>query len=185
MKSELYEYKVRIPRERVGVLIGKGGKMKERMEKELDVKIRVKGNEVTIRSEDSIDGWIAKNVVTAIGRGFSPEIALWLKDENFTLNIIDIKEWARSKKKLIRLRGRLIGSEGKVKEKIEKLCNVKLSIYGKTISVIGNAYNVELASKAIEKLLNGSKHSTIFRMLESQRKSLKERELACQRLLRK
>jgi len=175
----MFEYKLKIPKARVNVLIGKEGRDKKRIEEELNVKIEIKGNEITIKGEDSLNSWTAQRIVKAIARGFSPQVALLLKNENYVFDLLDIKDWVgRSKKALVRLKGRVIGREGKAKKTIEEMCNVHISIYGKTIAIIGKAYNVDLARKAIVRLLEGAKHSTVYRMLEKNRRKLKMSDLS-------
>ena len=52
---------------------------------------------------------------------------------------------------------------------VEKNTGVKIAIYGKTISIIGKWDNVMLAKQAVEKLLLGSKHSTVYKFLEERK----------------
>ena len=74
---------VRIPKERVGILIGPEGKVKQHIEEKLQVKLEVdsEGNVTIVLSEKATDPSLllkAKDVVTAIGRGFPPEVAFRL-----------------------------------------------------------------------------------------------------------
>jgi len=71
---------------------------------------------------------------------------------------------------LRRIKARLIGREGLARELIERLANVEISIYGKTISIIGNATNLNVARHAVINLLQGSKHGNVYSYLEKQRK---------------
>ncbi|MEM7825575.1 MAG: KH domain-containing protein, partial [Candidatus Aenigmatarchaeota archaeon] len=75
----------------------------------------------------------------------------------------------KSRNRLITLRGRVIGTEGKTKKLIEKHADVKISIYGKTISIIGKWDKLMIAKKAIEMLLSGSLHSSVYKFLEKQK----------------
>src|SRR3970040_2371777 len=88
---------VKIPKERVGVLIGPDGRVKENIEEKLKVKLEIDGEEgdVTIildeKSPDPSLFFRAKDVVTAIGRGFSPEHAFRLiRDEDAVFDVIDL-----------------------------------------------------------------------------------------------
>jgi len=69
---------VRIPKERVAVLIGKKGKTKREIEERTGTRIEVDSEtgEVFITStektRDPLAVWKARDVVLAIGRGFSP-----------------------------------------------------------------------------------------------------------------
>ena len=47
-----------------------------------------------------------------------------------------------------------------------------LSVYGKTISILGRPENVTTARKAIESLLAGSPHASVYKWLEKKRREL-------------
>ena len=102
----------------------------------------------------------AENIIKAIGRGFSPKNAMELLDEEKTLYIIQI---SGNKASLERIRSRLIGTRGKARRNIERFTDTKISIYGKTVSIIGTYENVEKARNAVEKLMAGAKHKTIYK----------------------
>lgn len=169
-----YSQALKIPRGRIRVLIGKNGETKKKIEEETNSKIKIsKSGEVHISGNDSISVWIARKIVRAIGEGFNPEYALLLKDENYDLNVIELKEFAKSKKDEIRLRGRLIGSEGKTRKQIERMTETYISIYGKNIAIIGKHENLAVAREAIVMLLTGSMHGSVYRYLERERRKLK------------
>ena len=130
---------------------------------------------VDLLGDDSLNLLIAQSVVKAIGRGFNPDIALNLLEENNQLEIIDITDFTGdSKKKLIRIRARVIGEGGKTREYIEKLTETHIVIYGKTVGIIGNYEVVGLVRRAFEGLLSGQRHSTVYTWLE---KNVKERKI--------
>ena len=88
---------VRIPSERIGVLIGKGGETKDIIEKRTGVKLMVDSEEgdVEIDHSHALDPSMAivvSNVVTAIGRGFSPTKALKLLENDCYLSVLDIRD---------------------------------------------------------------------------------------------
>ena len=175
-KMEEYTYEIKIPRERVAVLIGRKGEMKKGLEHATKSKIMVdsKEGDVEIKGKDGLSIMSAKDIVMAIGRGFNPEIAMLLLKPDYGFELISIADYAgKSKNKLERLKGRVIGAEGKSRRTIETLTETKLSVYGKTIGIIGEIENVGIARKAIENLLNGAQHSSVYRWLEKKRKDLK------------
>jgi len=91
-------------------------------------------------------------------------------DEEYYLEIIDIKDFSgKSKNRMKVLKGRVIGSEGKAKKMIERYTDTKISIYGKTISIIGKWDKIIIAKKAVEMLLSGSLHSSVYKFLEKQK----------------
>lgn len=148
-----------VPKKRLASLL----KSKDKLEKDLDISIDNEENLVFIESDDGLSLLIAQNIIKAIARGFDVKTAMQLEKEENTFNTIKIAE---DKKHLIRIKARLIGTNGVVKKKLEELTNTNISIYGKTISVLGNYDDVELCSRAIERLIKGQKHGPVYKYLE-------------------
>ncbi len=168
-----FERLLRIPLERVGVLIGKKGETKARVEESCAVTIDVDGQsgEVTIRSTSvEADPFRAANVVEAIARGFSPPRALKLLDPEIALDVLDIRDYAgKSENNLERIKGRIIGLHGKSRRVIEELTKCDVSVYGKTVAIIGEPTDLRQAKDAIEKLAAGSQHKSVYNMLQRAR----------------
>ncbi len=167
-----------IPRSRIGVLIGRDGEIKESIEKTFNVKLTIdsKSGEVYIDDENS-DKFLsmkAGDVVKAIGRGFSPKRAMRLSEEDVMMEIIDLKEYYGKKENRIRIaRGRVIGTGGKARKTIEDFTGAYISVFGNTVTIIGKYEELEVARKSIEMLLQGSKHSTVYRFLAEKRREMK------------
>ena len=164
---------MRIPKERVAVVIGKKGSTKRLLERKTKTKISIsKEGDVIISGQDNINLYVTSLVVKAIGRGFNPDFALLLTDENNTLEIIPIEDFSKkSKKGMMRIKARLIGKEGKARYMLEVLTNTHISIYGKTAAIIGEIYDVLLAKQAVEKLLKGAPHGNVYRYIETQKRT--------------
>ena len=155
---------LRIPEERKSFLIGKGGKVKEQLEEATQTRITVK-EDVDIEGE--AEGVLkAKDIVQAIGRGFSPEDAFDLLQEDYQLYIIDLR--GETKNTIKRLFGRVIGRKGATKRIVEQATNTKISVYGKTVSIIGDFSGVRKAADVIEDLLEGRSHAFAYRRLREQ-----------------
>lgn len=171
--NEEYSYEVKIPKDRVAVFIGKKGEIKRQLEKSTKTQIQVdsKEGEVIITGTDAINLYTAKEIIRAIGRGFNPEFAQQLLKQDYGLEIIPIT--ARNKENMDRLRGRLIGQEGKCRKTIESLTGTYICVYGKTVSIIGNFEGLDLARRAINMLLGGSPHNNVFKMLEKKIKEVR------------
>jgi len=160
---------IRIPKERVAVLIGQKGGFKKLLQKKLNVNIKIDSKDglVEIGSEDGFNIFQAKNIILVIGRGLTPEEAICLLDENYSAEIINIKDFSGdSKKKQERIKGRLIGEGGKVRKLLERLTDTTIVIYGKTVTIVGLIDNVEIAKRAVEKLLSGAPHGHVYAMIE-------------------
>ena len=172
---------IRIPGDRIGVLIGADGKTRRRIESAFGVKITVESESggVTVKvNEDQPDVSVmftVKNIVKAIGRGFNPKKAMTLQDEDNDLIVIDLEEFVgTSKNAQNRVRGRIIGKEGKSRELLEELTNCLVSVYGGTVAVIGPYEMLQLAKEAVEMLLNGSYHKTVWNHLYAYRRKMRK-----------
>jgi len=173
---EEYSYELKIPKERVAVLIGKDGNIKKKLEQLTNCHINIdsKEGEITIRGEDTLGLFDAREIVKAVARGFNPEVAFLLLKSDYSLEILHIHDYAgKSKDKALKLKGRVIGKEGSTRETLEKLSNTMISVYGKTISIIGRIEDVMAARKAVESLLAGAPHANVYRALEIRRKELR------------
>jgi len=169
-----FSYELKIPEERVGVLIGEKGAIKKEIEKLTKTQLNIsKEGDVTIAGTNALLLYTAQDIVKAIARGFNPKKALLLLKTDYTLEILDLKDVAgKSKNTLIRLRSRIIGKEGKARREIERLTNTYLSVFGKTIAIIGQTADVFTARQAISMLLQGSMHKTAFQFLEKKNKEM-------------
>jgi len=175
MTSEEFMYDLRIPKDRIAVLIGKSGEIKRELEKETKTHIDVdsKEGEVKISGKDPLTLYSAREVIKAIGRGFNPETAKQLLMIDYGFDMINLSEKARNQNDLTRLKGRLIGEQGKSRKTIEDLTQTSICVYGKTAGIIGPMDNVADARKALEQVISGLPHASVYRWLERRRKERK------------
>ncbi|MBI2578562.1 MAG: RNA-processing protein [Candidatus Aenigmarchaeota archaeon] len=151
---------VKIPKERLAVLIGKGGLVKKEIENLAEVKISV--NEDVEIEGDALRVMNAENIVKAIGRGFSPERSMYLLDEEYTLDMIPLP---KNEKALKRVRSRIIGTRGKARKNIEIMTKTFISVYGRTVSIIGRYEDAEKARGAVERLIIGHSHKSVYKSI--------------------
>ena len=172
----MYSEELKIPKERIAVVIGKKGEIKRALERKTKTKIQVsKEGEVKITAKESFNTFIAAPIIKAIGRGFNPGIAILLVRDNFHLEVIDMRDFAKdSKAKMQRIRARLIGTGGKAWKMLEKLTNTHIAVQGRTASIIGLVEEVHIARQAIEKLLGGSPHSNVYHFIASQMHNVRQ-----------
>jgi ribosomal RNA assembly protein len=165
-------YDLRIPQERVAVLIGKDGETKKLIEEQAQCKLQITPDgEVNISGTDGLRLYTSREIVKAVGRGFNPKTALLLLKTDYALEIIDLKDLVgKSKNDLERIKGRVIGRAGKSREELERLTDTYISVYGKTIGIIGEQDQVILARQGVAKLLEGAMHTTVYRFLERKKK---------------
>ena len=175
-----FSHTVKIPRERIGALIGKSGKVKQDIEKKCGVAIEVdsESGDAMVRGDrpvEQMEIFKAVEIVSAIARGFSPERAMRLFGEEEVYQQLDLREYAgKSPSALARIRGRIIGEGGKARRTIEELSGSYVSVYGHTVGLIGTYHEIRLATEAIELLAKGSMHKTVYNMLQEARRRDKE-----------
>ena len=176
---EEYSYELKIPKERVAVLIGKEGEVKKNIEADTNTSIKVDSREgdVFVYGRDALGLYTCREVIRSIGRGFNPEIAKLLLKQDYVFEVISLNDYTgKSKNTLLRLKGRVIGKEGKSRKLIEELSEAYVSVYGKTIGIIGLPESASMAKNAVESLLKGSTHANVYKWLEKRRRELKRRK---------
>jgi len=170
---------LKIPMERVAVLIGRNGETKKDLEEKSGLKINIdsKLGEVVIDDHEVEDPLMIikiENIVKAISRGFSPQNAMKLMDDDADFFVFNLYDYVGKKESHVRrLKSRVIGREGKTKCVLEELTNSNISVYGHTVSIIADITSMNVIKKAIDMLLTGSKHATVYRFVETQMKKLK------------
>jgi ribosomal RNA assembly protein len=167
-----FTYELKIPQDRVAVLIGSEGSVKKELEDLTKTVIKVDSREcdISISGSDPIGLYNIREIIHAIGRGFNPELAKLLLKQDYCFELVNLNDYCRTKNDMTRLKGRVIGLDGKSRRLIDELADVHLSVYGKTIGIIGEATRVMTARKAVDSLLKGSTHSKVYHWLEGQRR---------------
>ena len=174
----------KIARARVGVLIGREGRVKDILEERLGVLIDVDSKtgdvEVTMQNpgNDPSSLFRARDVITAIGRGYAPEKAYQLLEDDVYLWVIDLRDFfGKSQSEIQRVKGRIIGHEGKTRRILEELTKTQISVYGHTVAIIGASLNLDVARTAIDMLIKGSLHRSVYRFLEGKQTVIRESEM--------
>jgi len=170
---------IKIASNRVGVLIGKGGATKKELEAKTNTSITIDSKEGLVKVEGDDENAVpllrAVEIINAINRGFSPERAFeMIEDEDLLLDIIDLSSLADGPKQLDRLRGRIIGKDGRAREQIEDMTDVEISVFGKTVALIGYPEQLKTARAAIDMLIEGVPHENVFAFLDKKKKEAKQ-----------
>ena len=172
---------VKIPQDRIGALIGEGGETMREIERQAEVRLDIDSETGAVRVEtvgDPITALKAPDIVKAIGRGFAPEDALGLLDDDMMMfDIVDIGEAARNKNDFRRLKGRLIGESGRTRELMEELTGASVVIYGSTLGIIGGPEQVDAVREAAEMILDGAPHGAVYSFLERRHNEMKHKGL--------
>jgi ribosomal RNA assembly protein len=170
---------VKISGSRIGALIGKGGDTKKVLEAKTHTTITIDSKEGAVKVEGSDENTVpllrAVETINAINRGFSPERAFeLLDDEDLLLDMIDLSGLAEGPRQLDRLRGRIIGKDGRARVQIEDMTDVEISVFGKTIGLIGYPEQLKVARTAIDMLIEGVPHENVFAFLDKKKKESKQ-----------
>lgn len=139
-------------------------KNKTNLEKELNVTLEISGKEITITGKPENE-YIAEKVIEAIDFGFPFSAALEIKKEDILFEILNIKEYT-TQKDFERVRGRVIGKDGKALKTISSLSNCYIELSGNKLGIIGEAEYIINAEEACKLLIKGSKHANVYAYLE-------------------
>lgn len=174
---------IKIPMERVGVLIGSKGRVKRRIESVFGVSLNIDSESGSVEisldpeAKDVTAIFTVQNIVKAIGRGFNPRRAERLADEDVDLLIIDLVDYVgRSKNTIARVKGRIIGKDGRSREILEELTGTMVSVYGHTVGIIGRVDNLDVAREAVLMLVKGAFHKSVWNFLYAHRRKMKKQQ---------
>ena len=167
---------VKVPQDRIGVLIGEGGETMREIESRAEVRLDIDSESGSVAIEsvgDPVTALVAPDIVKAIGRGFKPETALSLLDGDLRrFELIDLSEQTRNDNDLRRQKGRIIGEDGRTRELMEELSGADVVIYGSTVGIIGESEEVEAVRRAVGMILDGSPHGAVYSFLEEKHREL-------------
>ncbi len=171
---EKHCHNLKIPKERIAVLIGTKGEVKSEIEDNTKTKINIDSEEgdVVITGSDAVNLYTANEIIKAIARGFNPDIAQLLLKQDYCFILLDLSDFCKQSD-LKRIKGRIIGKEGKSRATLETLTDSHISVYGKTVGIIGLNETAIMAKDAIQSLIRGKPHSKVYSALERQRKDMK------------
>lgn len=171
----MFAHDIKIPRERIAVLIGSDGETKKQIEQQTKTTLVVdsKEGDVTVSGKDAVLLYTAQHVVKAIARGFNPDVALRLLKQDWVFELIDLSTYSTKHNHQQRLKGRVIGTGGRARAIIEELTDSSISVYGKTIGIIAPMDTIGMAKQAVEELLGGAQHAGVYKSLERKRRQLR------------
>ncbi len=175
---------LRIPVDRIGALIGEGGKVLRELEARTGTKITVDSTNGAVIIEPAtpatrVDRLLkARDFIRAVAAGVSPEKAWRVLEEDQVLMIIDLKEAiGESPNHLKRIKGRLIGEKGKARRNIEQMTGTTINIGRDKVVIIGDYESAQVAREALEMLIQGRKHSTVYKYIDRLMREVKRRRM--------
>lgn len=137
---------------------------KKLIEQTLDVKLTSKEKIIFIEGNAESE-FLCMQVIEAINLGFKINIALLLKDEEIVFKQINIKSISK-RNNMSQIRARIIGVHGRVLETFESLTDCFIAVHNNSVGIIGNVDNMETAVYALQNLISGSKHASVYAYLE-------------------
>ncbi|MBE5728548.1 hypothetical protein IHE51_01690 [Candidatus Parvarchaeota archaeon] len=137
---------------------------------DLNVSIDIDGNTISMDSESASNLMMVKDMILAYSRGFAPDIAKLLLNDDYSLIVMNMNDYTKSEKRQTQLKGRVIGRYGSIKERLGKLTMCSLRVYGKTISIIGQYEYANVAESGVDMLLKGMNFETVFKILNNEMK---------------
>jgi KH domain-containing protein len=140
---------------------------KNLFEEQAHVRLGNKGKIIEISGSPENE-YIAERIVHAIELGFPVNIALLLTEEDYMLETLNIKSYARGQN-LQRVKSRIIGMHGKTLKTLSDVSECFIKLKNNTIALIGTVENVEVAYQAIQSLIKGSEQANVYRYLEKHR----------------
>jgi len=179
--TRLYE---KLPLDRIGVLLGREGSVRKEIEEKTKTLITVDTQtgsviiEPASPSTTALELIKAQNIVRAIGYGFSPERAFRLLEDDQVLEVLDVRQYVGDKPNHVkRVLGRIIGEEGKARRILEEYTGTYISIYDHYVAIIGDYETANIAKKAIEMLIQGRMHATVFKYIDREMYTLRRRRM--------
>jgi ribosomal RNA assembly protein len=173
----------KVPLDRVGVIIGGGGSVIDMLRRRLGVSVKVDSTTGAVVIEPISPSTPVANLlkareyIDAIGYGFSPERAERLLDEDQVLLVIDLKSYVGdSENHLKRIKGRIIGEGGRARRNLEEITNTYISVGEATVAIIGGFEEAEVARQAIQMLIEGRQHTTVYKYAEKMMAGLRRRK---------
>ena len=176
---------MKIGQKRIAVVIGNKGETKKEIEDRLGVRIELDSKTGNCEIFPNIEHpkyvplnvYTAQKIVHAISRGFNPVKAMKLTEDSFELEIMDlISILGKSEKHNKRVKSRIIGRNGEMRKTIERYSKSYVSVYGKTVSIIAEYNDLQIARKAIKMIINGLPLHSVQKFLEKKYQEAKREE---------
>jgi len=139
-------------------------KGKQKLEKELNVKLIIHGKEIEINGKPE-DEYIAEEVIDALDMGFPFSTAMLIKEEDYVFEIIHIKNYTK-RKDLEVIRARIIGKNGKTLATFSELTKCFFELKDNKVGIIGDLEHIKNAQDAVIYLIQGSKQANVYSFLE-------------------
>jgi len=128
----------------------------ENLLKERNIKYNRNKNKIIIYYEDFYFLYKFDKFIKGLKAGFDIEKLLNILDNDWDILEIDLKQVFEKKiNHIIRIKGRIIGEEGKVLEELRKRTNADIIIKDKYIYILGDNISLQSAYEGIKRIIKG------------------------------
>lgn len=104
--------------------------------------------------------------------------ALRLLEDDQVFEVSDVRQYVGDKPNHVkRVLGRIIGEEGKARRILEEYTGTYISIYDHYVAIIGDYETANIAKKAIEMLIQGRMHATVYKHIDREMYTLRRRRM--------
>lgn len=141
---------------------------------ECEISFDKEENCIRIKGKDAFAEYTAKEVIFAYGRGFSVKDACKLMNEEIYIKVINFKEYTKNKDRIKLIKSRIIGTEGRAKVHIEGVSSAIISVYGNTVSIIGDVNAVRDAETAVATIIGGGSHRSAYTRMDASHRTHKK-----------
>ncbi|RLE67595.1 MAG: RNA-processing protein [Thermoprotei archaeon] len=180
--NKILRLEIPVEPKRIGYIIGKNGKNKQLLEKTFNIKIDVNSKDSTVilnilENMRPIDVMKIKQAIKALSIGFKIDDVLKMKEDIYQLEVIDLREVSRNWKDMQRIKGRIIGENGKTKKILEEMTGATIIIGEREVGILGDYEQIRIAREAIRLIIAGRSHKTVYDYLRIQKRELKKRRM--------
>ncbi|MBM3228414.1 hypothetical protein FJZ20_00815 [Candidatus Pacearchaeota archaeon] len=139
-------------------------KNKKILEKKLNIIIENFEKQITIQGKPEHE-YIAEKVIEALELGFPLSVALGIKEQDYEIEVLNIKEYTK-RKDLRSVRARIIGKNGRTLKTLGNLTSCFFELKDNVVGIIGDPEQISNAREAIISLIRGAKQANVYSYLE-------------------
>ena len=141
------------------------------------IKFHREGKLIKIYLDDFYGLYKMEKVIEGIKANFSIEVCEKIFREEYDILEFDLKKvFDKKTNHLRRVKGRLIGEDGKAIQELEKRTGAKISITDRYLYIAGDSVSIQSAYYALNKLVGGTSHSRAFEIATEMRELFKNKE---------
>ncbi|BAB65506.1 KH domain-containing protein [Sulfurisphaera tokodaii] len=163
---------ITVPDDKINLVKSILGRLEEISNTKIEFDEKTKSIRVIPKDNNAYEAMKVVSVIKAIGVGFDVDEAMKLMRDDYVLDIIDLKDSTNGPEDMKRIKGRIIGEKGKTKKIIQEYTGVNIIITDHYVGILGTIEQADIAKRAIEMLIKGKEHSTVYKYLDKAEREL-------------